>query len=69
VRVAAGGKGKRGGARVVYYFHHMNAPIFLFAIFAKNEKSDLNPSEKTQLKAIIQAIKTELKKSETRVKP
>lgn len=39
VRIGRGGLGKRGGARVVYYFHDADIPIFLLALYAKNEKS------------------------------
>lgn len=37
VRFATGGMGKRGGLRVVYYFHNEAMPLFLLTVFAKNE--------------------------------
>ncbi len=46
VRVARGGSGKRGGARVIYYFYNEDIPVLLMAIFAKNEKADLSQREK-----------------------
>jgi mRNA-degrading endonuclease RelE of RelBE toxin-antitoxin system len=46
LRVAAGGSGKRGGARVIYYFYNEDIPVLLMAIFAKNEKADLSEREK-----------------------
>jgi hypothetical protein len=49
VRVAASGRGKRGGARVIYLFGGDDVPVFLLAVFAKNEKSDLSPAERNSL--------------------
>jgi hypothetical protein len=37
VRWALAGKGKRGGARVIYYHHSERLPVFLLAAYAKNE--------------------------------
>ena len=49
VRFAASGRGKRGGARIVYLFGGQDLPVFLLAVFAKNEKSDLSPAERRSL--------------------
>src|ERR1700722_14792310 len=49
VRVAASGRVKRGGARVIYLFGGDDVPVFLLAVFAKNEKSDLSPAERNKL--------------------
>src|SRR5258708_1700996 len=49
VRIGREGQGKRGGARVIYYFHDVGVPILLLANYAKNEKSDLNAAEKKEL--------------------
>lgn len=35
LRWALEGKGKRGGARIVYYFHSGAMPIFLLTVFCK----------------------------------
>jgi hypothetical protein len=56
VRVSRGGKGKRGGARVIYYFHDAQMPILLLAIYAKNEKSDLTFAEKKEFAAMVMEI-------------
>lgn len=45
VRLGVRGRGKRGGARVIYYFYNETLPLFLLAVFAKNEKSDLTKAE------------------------
>ena len=62
VRVAISGRGKSGGARVVYYFHNREMPIFLLAVFAKNEKGNLSKSERNQLKKFVEFTVKEWKK-------
>jgi hypothetical protein len=42
LRVGRSGSGKRGGARVIYYFYNEDVPLLLMAIYAKNEKADLS---------------------------
>jgi hypothetical protein len=49
VRFGFGGRGKRGGARVIYLFGGDDVPVFLLAAFAKNEKADLTAAERTAL--------------------
>ena len=44
-RVPLEGRGKRGGGRVIYWFHAMNKPVVLLFAFAKNEASDLTPAQ------------------------
>lgn len=50
------GKGKRGGARVVYYHHGDEVPIFLFYCYGKGSKADLSAKERAELKKIVKAI-------------
>ena len=47
------GKGKRGGARVIYYYHSELMPLALLAIFSKGEKIDLSMSEKRELRKLV----------------
>lgn len=56
VRVSASGRGKRGGARVIYLFGGDDVPIFLLAVFAKNEKADLNQAERNELRKVSAAL-------------
>lgn len=49
-------KGKRGGVRVIYYYHDENIPIFLFTVYGKNKKSDITDKEQNILKAIIKEL-------------
>ena len=53
IRWAIPGKGKRGGARAVYYFHNDSVPLFLLDIYAKNEKSTLSEVDKRALKRLL----------------
>jgi len=45
VRFAIGDRGKSGGVRIIYYFHNERVPVFLLAVFAKNEKANLTRAE------------------------
>lgn len=56
IRWAARGKGKRGGARVVYYFRDLNMPLYLITAFGKGEKIDLTMGEKAQMRALVDKI-------------
>jgi len=56
VRFGFGSRGKRGGARVIYVFGGDDMPVFLLAAFAKNEKTDLTPSERAVLSKSVTAM-------------
>jgi|SRR5579875_2385942 len=56
VRIALAGRGKRGGARVIYFFHNARMPAYLMALFAKNERADLTAAETNALAKICKAI-------------
>lgn len=49
VRIGLGSSGKRGGARVIYYFYNEDFPVVLMALYAKNEKADLTARDKKAL--------------------
>lgn len=61
LRWAASGRGKRGGGRVIYYFHSEIMPLYLFKFFAKAAKSDLTGKEKKELVGVVAAILKEHK--------
>ncbi|MDE2883059.1 MAG: type II toxin-antitoxin system RelE/ParE family toxin [Acidobacteriota bacterium] len=48
-RIPLSGRGKRGGARVVFLFAGEDIPVFLLTVFAKNEKADLSVAERDAL--------------------
>jgi hypothetical protein len=45
MRIPLVGRGKRGGGRVIYWFHSERLPVVLLFVFAKNEASDLTPDQ------------------------
>src|SRR4029077_17862194 len=49
-------KGKRGGTRIIYYYHNSEIPIFLLTAYGKNQKENLTMSEKNNLKKVINLI-------------
>ncbi len=56
VRWAAGGRGKSGGVRVIYYFHSDRIPLFLLTVYPKGEKADLTPSERASMRPLVAEI-------------
>lgn len=57
VRIAASGRGKSGGARVIYYYHDDEMPVFLLTVFAKNEKDNLTKAERHALAGLAEALR------------
>jgi hypothetical protein len=49
LRWAQSGRGKSGGIRVIYYFHSELMPLYLLAVFGKNEKANLSREESNSL--------------------
>ena len=54
IRAASKNKGKRGGARVIYFYLPSFKRFYLLTIYAKNEVTDLTPQEKKQLKLFVE---------------
>lgn len=44
------GRGKRGGARVVYFHHDADMPLFALTAYAKNERADLSQRDRNDFK-------------------
>jgi len=57
VRFALQGRGKRGGARVIYYWYSDDAPIYALLVYGKNQKTDLTASETAAVAALAKSIK------------
>lgn len=53
VRWAAQGRGKRGGVRVIYYFHSETFPLFLLTVYSKNQKANLTQAERDEFKKLV----------------
>jgi hypothetical protein len=56
IRWALRGGGRRGGARVIYYFHNERLPVFLLSAYAKNRKANLSQSERNAMKSLVPAL-------------
>lgn len=57
LRWAIGAQGKRGGARVIYYFQDLRYPILLLTLFSKNVKVDLTQAQQNELRNFVEIIK------------
>ena len=57
VRFAASGRGKRGGARIIYYYLDETMPLYALLAYAKNDQGDMTPDEKRTVSALAAAIK------------
>ena len=57
LRWSAKGKGKRGGARIIYFYYQIKNRIYLFTCYSKNEQTDLRPEIKKQLKTMLDSLK------------
>jgi hypothetical protein len=55
LRWALAGRGKRGGARVIYFFHAETEKILMLFAYAKNEKDDLTFVERQALRKIVES--------------
>ena len=58
MRFAASGRGKRGGARVVYYYLDDAMPVYALLAYAKAAKTDLTSNERRAVTAIAAQLKT-----------
>ena len=57
LRWATKGKGKRGGARVIYLYVVIDARVYLLSCYSKNVKTDLTSDEKKELAKIANSLK------------
>jgi hypothetical protein len=49
-----GAQGKRGGARVIYYWAVARGEFFMLDLYAKSEKADLTPDELKELRELVE---------------
>lgn len=61
VRWARSGGGKRGGARVIYFYHDADHPLYLLMAYAKARKEDMNPAQKRAVRELVTMLKAEMK--------
>ena len=53
IRVAIGSRGKRGGARIIYYWAVRKDLILLLYAYPKNVSADLTPRQVAQLAKVV----------------
>jgi len=58
VRFRAMGRGKRGGARVVYFYGGEGVPIYALLAYSKSDQTNLSPRERRAVAALVKAIKS-----------
>jgi hypothetical protein len=59
VRWARAGSGKRGGVRVIYFYHDRHRPLYLLMAYAKARREDLSPDEKRAVRKLAAVLKGE----------
>jgi hypothetical protein len=52
LRWALEGRGKSGGARVIYYYHNSAIPVFALTAYAKNERANLNQADRNDFRRL-----------------
>ncbi len=57
VRWSTKGSGKRGGARVVYFYADPGRPLYLLMVYAKARKEDLSTEEKRTVRSLALILK------------
>lgn len=57
VRWSRAGMGKRGGARVIYFYHDDTMPLYLLLAYAKAQRENLTPDEKRQVRFLVSGLK------------
>jgi len=57
VRWGSAGVGKRGGSRVIYFYHHPDRPLYLLMVYAKSRQENLSPEEKRTVRKLAAILK------------
>lgn len=57
LRYAMQNKGKRGGARIIYYYFDETMPLYALLAYGKNERTDLTPDEKATVSKLVTILK------------
>jgi hypothetical protein len=60
IRIPLKGKGKRGGARILYYLKTSKDTVLLLDAYAKNVKESLSAAEELELKELTRIWEAEL---------
>jgi hypothetical protein len=50
------GRGKRGGARVIYFYHSADIPLFALTAYAKNERANLSQRDRNDFRQLTKLL-------------
>jgi len=56
IRIAAKGRGKSGGYRVITFFTGADIPVFLVTVYAKSQKENITDKEKNTMKDLAKIL-------------
>ena len=55
IRWSLKGRGKRGGCRVIYFWHPASSRLLMLFAFSKSERADIGAYQKKLLRQIVEA--------------
>ncbi|HZE55068.1 MAG TPA: type II toxin-antitoxin system RelE/ParE family toxin [Bradyrhizobium sp.] len=58
IRWVRPGSGKRGGARVIYFYHNGDRPLYLLLVYAKARQENLTAEEKKVVRKLAAILKS-----------
>jgi hypothetical protein len=50
------GRGRRGGARVIYFYHNADIPLFALSAYDKNERADLSQRDRNDFRRLTKLL-------------
>lgn len=59
IRAGLPGRGKRGGARVLYYYIELRSKVYFLLAFAKNVQANLTSDHKKSLRQLVRQLEGE----------
>lgn len=57
IRWSRPGMGKRGGVRVIYFYHDAAMPLYLLLIYAKAQQENWTPEDRRRVRTVVDAVK------------
>ena len=58
IRWGRPGSGKRGGSRVIYFYHRRDRPLYLLMVYAKARQENLTADEKQAVRKLAAILKS-----------
>ena len=57
IRWSRRGMGKRGGARIIYFYLDPGMPLYLLMVYAKAQREDLSPEARRTVQGLVARLK------------